>query len=1105
MKNRQGINSKKHVSVKSRLDSDQLSKGGQVENKFAELSNIRTNVMGTANLDLKIPGMRKAQEFTVYPIDKDSKDRKITIQSDSRIGVINLDSGNGAMSQSHSSGAYFHHLSLDKKTFFHLSPLDTQNLRMHIFTTAGSEVGESGIVSDNSGAVRIIEKGGEMRDYTKNLGLVKVIFINPDYNYYTNVSGDTTEQQARDYFVGKSFNVAAYPQEQMKKVIDIKFYPKGTYDENMGTGGKMNDGIEIKFTKSDIDKLPKEDFKIEKKPESDDFYIKYIRPIGFLKGLMSKLVDLEPISVGVWNSDTETVTLVNHKDRNIFIDWLVKNGYLMPSIADLNRYYPKDYMAKGGMTYNDKYLLMEKGREEAKRLSESDREIINENGLNLGAPLKSLDGKDIDIVIGYNKIGKELFIKTASGYELPYNQVVVDESKVFSSGGKAGLVKYKINRPLTDVETAYLETHGISIDEVTDKDNLIITLTTSSALKKKTNSEIQAIFEDALGSAKEYMATRVVTEYSSGGSMATGGMVDVRFEQIPVGFGFNFGGKNYHKEDAFTGSYHDGTEKKFQFSTIVNVPSTVTWLKKSSGGSMEAGGYAAGGMISKDRAREIANNWHGGQNSALYQFASSGTYLPESHLLYLREVQSDMEPEYYANPGVLSKKNERELNSLKKFFEFNGKENGIGTRWEKHPQYGYMVPFITEETKVKMRPLRMAMEAGGKMVKMGDGTKIPLAMLNKISKEEFGVSSYYTLDRTDHNNATYVIKQARKKMGTKGHEFAEGGNISDYYIQDRDFFIDKETFKVTTREDVKAYQAKSIEDAKRWIDSRYEPLKENGSSMEVGGKTEKDDSRSISFHDSKTGYGKINATNVGDAIEEVADATWKIMGRTRYSSGGTIRKAKVKIPEKPYFKYVTVERELPQTIITNDGKSFPKDDIIKEFTVDSRIIMEYGGKAGEKFTDWYRYGTDSQEKFFDLIREKYEKPDIRYARKLFAKLSPEQKKEFIKYGEKKGGNDATAAAVMGQRMQHGGTISIPELKEISQKAFLTPEYGFQVVERAVNDPGSLTKKEVLSLGFYLNKLDKYASETNNLNLLKFIADLTVSLYEDDNFKKGGRL
>jgi len=78
--------------------------------------------------------------------------------------------------------------------------------------------------------------GGGVDDYTKNLGLVEVEFENPLYNYSTNVSGTTTEKGARDYFVGKTFNVGAYPKEIMAKVIDIKFYPKGTYAKGGGVG-----------------------------------------------------------------------------------------------------------------------------------------------------------------------------------------------------------------------------------------------------------------------------------------------------------------------------------------------------------------------------------------------------------------------------------------------------------------------------------------------------------------------------------------------------------------------------------------------------------------------------------------------------------------------------------------------------------------------------------------------------------------------------------------------------------------------------------------------------------------------------------------------------
>jgi hypothetical protein len=78
--------------------------------------------------------------------------------------------------------------------------------------------------------------GGGVNDYTQSLGMVKVKFSDPKYNYETNVSGSLTEKDVRDYFVGKSFNVASYPNEIFEKVVDVEFFPKGTYAE----GGMMN-------------------------------------------------------------------------------------------------------------------------------------------------------------------------------------------------------------------------------------------------------------------------------------------------------------------------------------------------------------------------------------------------------------------------------------------------------------------------------------------------------------------------------------------------------------------------------------------------------------------------------------------------------------------------------------------------------------------------------------------------------------------------------------------------------------------------------------------------------------------------------------------------
>lgn len=101
-------------------------------------------------------------------------------------------------------------------------------------------------------------------------------------------------------------------------------------------------------------------------------------------------------------------------------------------------------------------------------------------------------------------------------------------------------------------------------------------------------------------------------------------------------------------------------------------------------------------LISKLRAIEICSHWYEGQTDSLYQFLSSGIFVPEKSLLYLRSVQSCLEPEYYLHPQTLSKKDQKELNSLKRFFEFKCSEVGISIKWEKHPTYGYLVPFVKE-------------------------------------------------------------------------------------------------------------------------------------------------------------------------------------------------------------------------------------------------------------------------------------------------------------------------------------------------------------------------------------------------------------------------
>jgi len=118
------------------------------------ISNIHKNRVGTISFDGKFSGMRKAQEFIVYPVKVG--DKNISIQSDTRMGQINISNGELVMSKSHPSGANFVSLQLDilrKKTVKENIPTEHfQTLKDAIKLTSGPDVGGSIMKTDNSGA-----------------------------------------------------------------------------------------------------------------------------------------------------------------------------------------------------------------------------------------------------------------------------------------------------------------------------------------------------------------------------------------------------------------------------------------------------------------------------------------------------------------------------------------------------------------------------------------------------------------------------------------------------------------------------------------------------------------------------------------------------------------------------------------------------------------------------------------------------------------------------------------------------------------------------------------------------------------------------------------
>jgi len=119
------------------------------------INNIRKNGMGTSSFDMKMPNMRKPQDFIVYPMSKNSDWTEIHIQSENRFGKLNLLTGKGIMSTPKGYANSLHLMVCEirkQATEFEVSAEDLATLKAAIKTTAGDKVGNYGLVSDNSAA-----------------------------------------------------------------------------------------------------------------------------------------------------------------------------------------------------------------------------------------------------------------------------------------------------------------------------------------------------------------------------------------------------------------------------------------------------------------------------------------------------------------------------------------------------------------------------------------------------------------------------------------------------------------------------------------------------------------------------------------------------------------------------------------------------------------------------------------------------------------------------------------------------------------------------------------------------------------------------------------
>ena len=122
------------------------------------ISNIHKNNMGTISFDAKFAGMRKPQDFIVYPMKAGDETQRPVIQSDTRIGTVCLQTGNVRMSRPHTGGANFMHMSMERALIDKIPQEDLFSLKAHIMSTAHGAAGkaENGIVqTDNSGALEV--------------------------------------------------------------------------------------------------------------------------------------------------------------------------------------------------------------------------------------------------------------------------------------------------------------------------------------------------------------------------------------------------------------------------------------------------------------------------------------------------------------------------------------------------------------------------------------------------------------------------------------------------------------------------------------------------------------------------------------------------------------------------------------------------------------------------------------------------------------------------------------------------------------------------------------------------------------------------------------
>lgn len=121
-----------------------------------EIREIKKNIMGTISFWMKTASMRKFQEFIVYPKHKGDDDNNIIIQSDNRIGILDMVKNCGKLTKAQTGHPYFVHLQISPCELLRFKDTELKSLKLAIINTVGESVGSSVIKIDNSEALSVL-------------------------------------------------------------------------------------------------------------------------------------------------------------------------------------------------------------------------------------------------------------------------------------------------------------------------------------------------------------------------------------------------------------------------------------------------------------------------------------------------------------------------------------------------------------------------------------------------------------------------------------------------------------------------------------------------------------------------------------------------------------------------------------------------------------------------------------------------------------------------------------------------------------------------------------------------------------------------------------